>query len=186
MKVLVIQGSPKKHGNTATLARHFLEGLAGGGRKADITEIWLNDLSIKPCQGCFKCAGTYRCIYADDMQPLYPAIEAADVFVFAVPIYWWHMNAQMKLFFDRLTALLSPEDKIPAMAGKRVVLIVAYNFRKCAECTINMFEDFKKWINVRVDVLEHCAKEGDVSAHPDKLQSARRLGKAIGLTAPQA
>jgi multimeric flavodoxin WrbA len=60
----------------------------------------------------------------DDMQNLYPALEQAEVILFAVPIYWWHMNAQTKLCIDRLTALLSPDDKLPALEGKRIVLVV--------------------------------------------------------------
>jgi multimeric flavodoxin WrbA len=180
MRTLVIQGSPKKNGNTATLAKRFLEGLSGGGSGAEITEFWLNDLEIKPCQGCFQCAGKYRCVIADDMQQLYPAFEQAQLVVFAVPIYWWHLNAQTKLCIDRLTALLSPDDRLTALAGKRIVLIVCYNFRSCAECTINMFEDFREWIDVKLDVIEHCAKEGHVSEAPAKLQAAYDLGKKIG------
>ncbi len=180
MNTLVIQGSPKKDGNTATLTRRFLEGLTSGGREVEISEFWLNDLDIQPCQGCFQCAGTSRCVFDDDMQQIYPAIESAELIVFAVPIYWWHMNAQTKLCIDRLTALLSPDDSLPALANKHIVLVVCYNFRSCAECTIKMFEDFKEWINVRLDVLEHCAKDGHVSSAPSTLDAAYQLGRGIG------
>ncbi len=185
MKTLVIQGSPNKDGNSATLTRRFLEGLTSCGREVEISEFWLNDLNIKPCQGCFLCAGTSRCVYDDDMQQIYPAIEASELIVFAVPIYWWHMNAQTKLCIDRLTALLAPDDTLPAMANKHIVLVVCYNFRSCAECTIQMFEDFKEWIDVRLDVLEHCAKEGHVSLVPSRLEAAYQLGRAIGLSEVQ-
>lgn len=181
MKTLMIQGSPKRNGNTATLARKFLEGLVTDGREVDISEFWLNDLEIKPCQGCFQCAGTSRCIIDDDMQLLYPEFELSQLIVFAVPIYWWHMNAQTKLCIDRLTALLSPDDKLPALANKHIVLVVCYNHRSCAECTIKMFEDFQDWIGVRLDVLEHCAQEGHVSSAPSTLQVAYQLGRDIGL-----
>jgi multimeric flavodoxin WrbA len=114
------------------------------------------------------------------MQKLYPEIESAQVVVFAVPIYWWHMNAQTKLCIDRMTALLSPDDKLPALAGKHIVLVVSYNYRNCAECTIKMFEDFKGWIGVTLQVLEHCAKEGPVSSKRSKLQAAYELGSNTG------
>ena len=180
MQTLVIQGSPKKNGNTATLTKRFLEGLASSGSEVEINEFWLNDLDIQPCQGCFQCTGTSRCIYDDDMQEIYPAIELSELVVFAVPIYWWHMNAQTKLCIDRMTALLSPDDSLPALANKHIVLIVAYNFRSCAECTIKMFEDFKEWIGVKLDVLEHCAKDGHVSSASSTLESAYQLGRSIG------
>jgi len=181
MKALVIQGSPNKIGNTATLTESFLEGLVSSERDIEISEFWLNDLEIQPCQGCFQCAGISRCVIDDDMQQLYPEFETAQLIIFAVPIYWWHMNAQTKLCIDRLTALLSPEDTLPALVNKHIVLIVCYNFRSCAECTIKMFEDFQEWINIRLDILEHCAKEGHVSSAPSKLQAAYQLGRDIGL-----
>jgi multimeric flavodoxin WrbA len=186
MKVLVIQGSPKKNGNTATLTKRFLAGLVGENHSVaapsvEVLEFWLNDLDIKPCQGCFRCSGTSRCFIDDDMQRLYPQIEAANMIVFAVPIYWWHMNAQTKLCIDRLTALLSTDDKLPALTGKHIVLVTSYNYRDCAECTIKMFEDFKAWIGITLDVLEHCAREGHVSSAPVKLQAAYELGRGIGL-----
>jgi multimeric flavodoxin WrbA len=177
MKTLIIQGSPRKNGNTATLANKFVEGLIGEGNQVKISEFWLNELNIKPCQGCFQCSGTSRCIINDDMQQLYPVIESSQLIIFAVPIYWWHMNAQTKLCIDRLTALLSPDDKLPALENKHIVLIVSYNYRSCAECTIKMFEDFKDWLGVKLDVLEHCAKEGHVSSMPNRLQAAYQLGK---------
>jgi multimeric flavodoxin WrbA len=180
MNILVIQGSPNKSGNTATLTKRFLDGLVSNGRGIEISEFWLNDLNIKPCQGCFRCTGTSRCFIDDDMQKIYPAMELAQVIIFAVPIYWWHMNAQTKLCIDRLTALLSPDDKLPALTGKHIVLIVSYNYRSCAECTIKMFEDFKEWIGITLDVLEHCAKDGHVSSSPSGLQAAYELGKGIG------
>jgi multimeric flavodoxin WrbA len=52
MKVLVLQSSPKKKGNTAALVERFLAGLVEGGTH-NVREFWLNDLDIRPCQGCF-------------------------------------------------------------------------------------------------------------------------------------
>ncbi len=179
MNVLVLQGSPKKSGNTATLTKRILDGMAGAGGDVQISEYWLNDLTIKPCQACFRCAKTFRCFMEDDMQKIYPALEQAQVILFAVPIYWWHMNAQTKLCVDRLTALLSPDDKLPALEGKRIVLVVSYKFRSCAECTIKMFEEFKEWIGIKLDVVEYCAQDGHVSSSPASLRAAYELGKGI-------
>jgi multimeric flavodoxin WrbA len=186
MKALVLQGSPNRKGNTATLAGRLAEGFASRAGASAVSEYWLNDLDISPCQGCFACSGTWRCKIDDDMQQLYPELESADVIVFAVPIYWWHINAQMKLCIDRLTALLSPDDKLPALAGKRIVLVVAYNHRHCAECTIGMFEEFETWIGAKLDVLEHCAQEGHVSSDSSKLRSAYELGVDLAGTGPQS
>jgi multimeric flavodoxin WrbA len=178
MNVLVLQGSPNKSGNTATLANALLDGIRACGEHT-IHEFWLNDMQIRPCQACYQCFKTGRCVTEDDMQRLYPEFEPADLVVFAVPITWWHMNAQTKLCIDRMTALLTKKDGLPALAGKQIVLVTAYNYHYCAECTIKMFQDFQEWIGVRLEILEHCAKEGHVQWHSAKLQAARQLGTKL-------
>jgi multimeric flavodoxin WrbA len=179
MNILILQASPKKDGNTATLVERFKAGIAENGGH-EITEFWLNWMKIQPCQACFKCRGKARCVVQDDMQQIYPAMEVADLVVFAMPIYWWNMNAQMKLCIDRLTALLSQDDSVPALRGKQVVLVVAYNFADCAAATIRMFEDFKGWLGVKLDVLQYCSKEAHVSSNAAKLEEAYALGKVLG------
>ena len=183
MKVLVLQASPKKNGNTATLVERFLAGLvaerAHDVRAHDVHRFWLNDLTIRPCQGCFRCAGESPCVIDDDMQQIYPELVAADLVVFATPIYWWHMNAQMKLCIDRMTALLAEGDTLPALTGKHVVLVVAYNFEDCAKATKGMFKDFEDWIDVKLDVLEYCSRKEHVSKCEPKLEEAFDVGEDL-------
>jgi multimeric flavodoxin WrbA len=57
-------------------------------------------MDIRPCDGCEFCQETGVCVVKDDMQKLYPLIQAADALVLASPIYWFTYNAQLK----RLTA----------------------------------------------------------------------------------
>ena len=118
----------------------------------------------------------------DDMQSIYPALEEATVVVFAIPIYWWHMAAQMKLCLDRFTALLSEDDKLWALAGKDVIAIVSYNYRECAQGVIGMFEDFKEWIGIKLQVVEYCAQAGPVVENLAKLGEAYELGKATAIS----
>jgi multimeric flavodoxin WrbA len=178
MNTLVIQGSPHKNGNTATLAHKVMEGMSAAG-EVNLNEFWLNDMTIRPCQACFTCFKTGQCRQQDDMQALYPHFHQADLVVFATPIYWWHMNAQMKLCFDRMTALLSREDTLPALAGKRIVLVTAYNHPHCAQCTIKMFEEFQEWIGAKLSVIEHCARDGHIEQYPEKLAAAYQLGVVL-------
>lgn len=126
----------------------FLEGLQSR-QDLFIETVWLNDLDIKPCNGCFGCTGKYRCIKSDDMNEIYGKIESSDLYVFGVPIYRWFMNAQFKLYIDRLTALLSGDEKINAMVGKNLVIGMSCNFQECADCTTKMFNDFGKWVNMK-------------------------------------
>ncbi len=104
---------------------------------------------------------------------------AAHMVVFVVPVCRWHTYARTKLWIDRLTALLSPEDTLPALAGRRLILVTSHTHRSCAECTIKMSEDLKLWIGVELNASERCAKDGHVSSVPYKSEAACELGKSI-------
>ena len=101
MKAVIVEASPRRDGSSVTIARSFIRGLRDGG-EADITELFLNDMDVKPCIGCWKCMEMREpgCVIDDDMVGVYPLLRAADLIVFATPIYWWHIAGQMKVFLD--------------------------------------------------------------------------------------
>lgn len=115
MKLVAFMGSPRPQGNTAVLLREALEGAreafrslaAGdntGGRGQEDLEIevfQLNWLKIKPCQGCNKCAETGNCIYHDDMDQIYRAVEDLDGLILASPTFFFSLSAQTKAMIDR-------------------------------------------------------------------------------------
>ena len=103
-KILILNGSPRKKGNTAVLVEELSKVLEEDN---EVTIYQLNDLDINPCQGCYWCYKDYplKCIQDDDMNSLYPTILDSDIFVFASPIYWFNYSGQLKLFIDRLLAL---------------------------------------------------------------------------------
>ncbi len=101
--VLILCGSPRVHGNTELLAKKFEEGALAAGHKVEY--IRLNNKKIGFCQGCRACDGTQKCFQRDDMDDLVKKVLAADVLVFATPVYFYTMSAQMKVFIDRLTPI---------------------------------------------------------------------------------
>jgi multimeric flavodoxin WrbA len=109
MKVLAINASPHRDkGNTALILNPFLDGMREHGAEVDV--LYTKTMDIKPCLGCLKCwtktPGT--CIQHDDMDPVLPMIEAADVLVFATPLYWDGVSGPMKMFMDRMTPMGQP------------------------------------------------------------------------------
>ena len=104
-KVLILNGSPRKKGNTIFLIQELSRIIIQNGHEIEILN--LNDYDIKPCQGCLWCYKDFplRCIQNDVMNGLYPSVLDSDVIVFASPIYWFNYSAQLKLFIDRLIAL---------------------------------------------------------------------------------
>ena len=104
-KVLILNGSPRKKGNTSFLVEELKNMIQAAGNEVDL--LVLNDYDINPCQGCFWCYKDYplKCVQDDVMNSLYPKVIESDVIVFASPIYWFTYSAQLKLFVDRLVAL---------------------------------------------------------------------------------
>ena len=84
-KILGVIGSPRRNGNTHILVSRVLEGANNEGMSTDA--IFLNDLSIKECNGCHVCWKSERCVKKDDMSNLYQKIIESDVIVFGTPVY---------------------------------------------------------------------------------------------------
>jgi multimeric flavodoxin WrbA len=103
MKVSGIIGSPKKNGNVDLLVSEVLRGAQTKG--AQISKIYLNDLSIKPCQSCGKDPYPKHCLFNDDMNMIYATLESSDVIVLGSPVYFETVSAQTKLMIDRCNCL---------------------------------------------------------------------------------
>lgn len=106
MKITIINGSPRKNGNTAKAARVFAEelraaiGLSGG----DSTEtIALAERDVRRCLGCRVCfdRGEEACPLKDDVTAITRAMLDADAVVLASPVYVDDVSGLMKTFIDR-------------------------------------------------------------------------------------
>jgi len=105
MKVLAVQGSPRKGGNTEILLAEVIKGMEEAGGEVELVR--LCDLNINPCIGCGGCDKTGRCVVEDDMPQLHDKILASSRLVLASPIYFYGITAQAKAFVDRMQALWS-------------------------------------------------------------------------------
>lgn len=106
MNIVVLHGSPRKGMNSDTLTDTLLKGLNDTGPH-QVTHFHVNEMSIWHCQGCLHCATPpdHRCRIDDDMQEIYIAYKAADIIVWASPMYWGYLTAQLKTVQDRMEAL---------------------------------------------------------------------------------
>ncbi len=130
MKIVALFGSPRPNGNTATLAKAFIETAESFG--AQVQSFLLNKLDIKGCQACDICkTKTDHCVIKDDISTILSAVQAADVLVAATPIYFADITAQLKIFVDRCYSFLEPFETVPektrVIPGKKFVLITAQN-----------------------------------------------------------
>ena len=108
MKVLIFNGSPRR-GNTLTAIKALEEGFSARPDAADVevNVIETEGKNIIPCKACNACGCMSRCIFADDSPEINEAVEAADVLIFATPVYWWGVTAQLKLVIDKFYARAS-------------------------------------------------------------------------------
>ena len=134
MKACILLGSPRKNGNTQALLEPFTETLAANGFELDSFRLY--GQKIEPCIACRACQKdwtVFGCRFRDDVQPIFDAILASDLLVFATPIYSWFCTPPMKALLDRLVYGMNKYyggEKGPALwAGKRVALLVTCGYR---------------------------------------------------------
>lgn len=103
MHTLIVLGSPRKNGNSETLAQSVASGILQVP-DTSVEFIRLNDLRISPCQGCGGCNKTSICVIEDDMTALYEKVDLCDHLILVSPIYFYGLSAQCKAFVDRFQA----------------------------------------------------------------------------------
>ena len=114
MNIVILNGSPRK-GNTLTAIQALAES-AGAVNQVEIVDTY--DLQVAPCKGCNACQCYKGCIDQDDSNAIVDKIVAADLVVFATPVYWWGMTAQLKMVLDKCYC------KGAMLKGKKIGLIV--------------------------------------------------------------
>lgn len=107
MKLLIIQGSPKKKGKTASTVNKLKEQMAHMGHEAVVAHIGDYDIGgCKGCMGCMTAKGPDGCVIKDDAHKLFAQMTEADGIVYASPLYGWDFTGQMKLLLDRHFSLV--------------------------------------------------------------------------------
>lgn len=102
-KILVFNGSARKHGNTYYLLDSFLQGAANANCKT----IEAHKTKLEYCTGCLRCNLIKRCsIRGDEWNEISTQIVESDVLVFATPIYFHHVSAQLKKIIDRFRSFV--------------------------------------------------------------------------------
>lgn len=109
--ILVVQGGGRAGGNTAQLVSSFVEGAEDAGYKVEIISLMKNE--VKGCLGCNACRYGKPCIQKDSFNNLVPKIEAADLIVFATPLYFWTISSRLKAFIERFYCIAQEDPEPP-------------------------------------------------------------------------
>ena len=109
MRILVLNGSPRPHGSTATMVAVFKESAEAAGH--EVTVINICRKNIKGCLACEYChsKGNGKCVQQDDMQEIYDQLKDANMIVLASPIYYHGISGQLKCAVDRFYSALYPK-----------------------------------------------------------------------------
>lgn len=122
MKIVVLEGSPNKNGSTHILVDCFRQGAEGAGHTVEMIDV--SHANIHPCTGCVRCGYEGPCVQKDDTEIIRKKILDSDMIVFATPLYYYGMSAQLKTMIDRFCAFNS---SIQRKHMKSALLAVAWN-----------------------------------------------------------
>lgn len=180
--ILVITGSPRKHGNSDLLADAFIKGAKVSGNEVLKFETAFKNLEkCRNCNHCFK-TDDIACIFNDDFNELAKAMIQSDVIVFATPLYWWTYPSNLKTAIDKLFAFQIGE-KLKLLEGKKVILLAVAGSTKREEFNILLqshraLTTFHKWIDGGELIVPGVINKGDI-LHTKALAKAELLGTRV-------
>ena len=140
MKILVLNGSPRPKGNTAAMVEAFAKGARENGQSGRCGECprparKIAGLSL-PDEYCHKKDSGHerQCVQQDDMQEVYPLLDAAEMIVLASPVYYHSFSGQLQCAINRIYALDKPKHLKKAALIYRLAAII---------CTVEPFMNIK-------------------------------------------
>ena len=183
--VLVLLGSPRKNGNSSTLAGQIRKGAENMGAKVET--LHLNGMKIRPCQACYACRkeNSKGCAVDDDMQSIYPKLIESGAWVIASPVYWFSMSAQTKIFMDRCYGLFDASFTVNPLLKKRIAIAMSYGdtdpFNSGCVNALRSFQDAFTYVGAKIDSMVYGSAEepGEISSNAVLMQQAEALGKKL-------
>lgn len=178
--IVILNGSPRKRGNTSALTRSFTEGAESAGNT--VREFFLDEMNINGCKGCFGGHSSRECpcVQRDDMAKIYPAVKEAQVVVLATPLYYWNMSGQIRTAIDRLFALEEGDGNLLRGNDRSCVLLMSAEGHGF-EDVLTYYEhlaDHLRWKNLGAVLAGGNCDMGDIAGKPE-LTEAYKLGKSI-------
>ena len=175
--VLIINSSPRKGGNSETLAAFFAKGAEEAGHKVET--VYLREKNYGFCKGCLACLKAGHCVIDDDAVEIAARMHDADVLVFATPVYYYSVSGQLKTMLDRANPLFDSD----------YAFTKAYLLATAAEDGGETVDGTVKTVQGWVDCFERCELAGtvfaggvngvgDIVGHP-ALEEAYQMGKEV-------
>jgi multimeric flavodoxin WrbA len=125
--IVLINGAPRKRGNTFRLAGWVAEGARQEG--AEVSVVHLVDQRIEHCRGCESCARTGECVIDDDHEGICRQLDEAQGVIVCSPVYGGSYSSLFKTFFDRLSCTLGFTGRFSHLCAVGVTT-ARFDFRK--------------------------------------------------------
>jgi len=170
MKITVLNGSPRKQ-NTDALVAAFVEGAQEAGHEVEVVKV--GSMSIAGCKACEYCHGKGEgtCIQKDDMEKVIPAYQDADAVVFASPIYYFGMTAQMEAAIQRVYCIGKPPK------ATKAALLLSSGSAGVYDGAIGQYKSMIGYMGLQDAGIVTAA--GAENGTPEKLAAARQLANAL-------
>lgn len=189
MKVIAIQGSPRRTGNTQIVLDAVLHGLKEKQPDAKITLMRAASMKILGCMEDFTCQTVQDspgCPIEDDMNEIYMALLRADLIILASPVFCWGVTAQLKAVLDRLYAMFKFSEAPPRclIGGKQMAFVVTAGGTATdgANLAESMYEQLVAYSN-SVDkgrlVCPLMKEPADTAKNQKLLERARQFGASL-------
>lgn len=173
MKIVVLNGSPRKGGNTEIMVKAFAE----ASSQNEVIILNVASMNIRGCLGCQYCyAHQGKCVQKDDMTEVFDALKDADMVVFASPIYWFDISAQLKAVIDRLYAGGST-----GFHFHKTALLLDAGADHVFEAAIAQYKamtSYLKWEDMGIITIPNMDQKGSMKDCP-KLSDVIALGKSL-------
>lgn len=175
--ILILSGSPRRHGNSDSLCDEFYKGAVEAGHS--VKKIFLQEKEIKFCTGCSSCAvNKGMCIHKDDVAEILKDMIALDVIVMSTPVYFYSISGQLKTLIDRTVA------RYTEVKNKEFYIIAT-----AAENAKHTFDRTLESVRGFIDCIDGAKekaflsvggvwKKGDIN-HTDALKKAYSMGAAV-------
>ena len=170
MKIAVFNGSPRKE-NTTAMVQAFCEGARAAGH--EVEEYQVGKMKIAGCLACEYChtKGNGVCIQKDDLEKIMPAYKEADIIVFASPIYYFTMTAQMEAAIQRVYCIGKP------VKAARAALLLSSGSPNTGEGAIVSYKNMLAFIGIEDAGV--FALAGEENKAEDKMAEIREFAKGL-------
>ena len=185
MKIIAVNGSPRKGWNTHLLLDSALEGARSAGAETEMINLY--DMSFKGCVSCFACKRrgitVDKCAFQDELTPVLEAVHNCDGIVLGTPIYLSTETGMMRSFMERLFFPYLSYDGKPSSFGREIRSAYIYTMNAPAEAVETMY---KPRFDGNKAMLERIIGPSDMLVSAETLQFSNYDDYAAGKLNPQA